>query len=205
MAKIKNLEKWIEQCDECINNSSRVDEYLELIRRIQSVYGCEIVDFENGLNFFKDDASDEELNEGLYDDLETVREKLVNYKNNLKIERQLLKDRLETARREAEERRELGKVEINVSNTNTIDNSLKISIELDKAIKRVNSLPEESISLEEKSRLEDTLSRVEKMSAASKKEETKQKIMDIVKILFDKGVDVLIAVLPYLGKLAQKL
>lgn len=114
-----------------------------------------------------------------------------------------MEDRLETARREAKERRELGKVEINVSNT--IDNSLKISIELDKAIKRVNSLPEESISLEEKSRLEDTLSRVEKMSAASKKEETKQKIMDIVKILFDKGVDVLIAVLPYLGKLAQKL
>lgn len=203
MEKIENLEKWIKQCDECINNSSRVDEYLELIRRIQAVYGCEIVDFENGLNFFKDDASDEELNEGLYDDLETVREKLVNYKNNLEMERQLLEDRLETARREAKERRELGKVEINVSNT--IDNSLKISIELDKAIKRVNSLPEESISLEEKSRLEDTLSRVEKMSAASKKEETKQKIMDIVKILFDKGVDVLIAVLPYLGKLAQKL
>lgn len=87
MEKIENLEKWIKQCDECINNSSRVDEYLELIRRIQAVYGCEIVDFENGLNFFKDDASDEELNEGLYDDLETVREKLVNYKNNLEMER----------------------------------------------------------------------------------------------------------------------
>ena len=91
---------------------------------------------------------------------------------------------------------------INVSANANNSNNININVSLEQTIDSVSKIPDDVMSKEEKEELEDKLSGIDIAVKSGKKEKAKEKIGAVLKFVADKGVDALIAVLPYLGQIA---
>lgn len=85
-----------------------------------------------------------------------------------------------------------------IQNTN---NAVSISVVLSQTIDNINNLPDKSLSTQEKTELKKMLN---ELSGANRKEVSK-KSSRILAWLSDKGVDVVLATLPYIVQLLQQL
>lgn len=102
MGKIDTLQKYIDACDEKRNNPH--DKY-EFIQQVFGVYDNEIENIHSGLDMYRWGHDGKAPD---YDgDIIKIKEKLINYKDNLEMEEQKRKDELELAR--------LGQNNINLS------------------------------------------------------------------------------------------
>lgn len=189
MGEIDTLQKYIDACDEKRNN--RHDKY-EFIQQVFGVYDNEIENIHSGLDMYRWGHDGKTPD---YDgDIIKIKEKLINYKDNLEMEEKKRKDELELAR--------LGQNNINLSANANNSNNINISVTLEQAIKNIEQIPEEIMSKDEKDDLEDKLSGIDAAVKSGKKEKAKEKIAGVLKFLADKGADALIAMLPYLGQMA---
>lgn len=186
MGKIENLDKYIKECDEMMNVDS--EEQLQFITRVVSVYANEITNIREELDAYLLGNSNYAL------DLQNIKAKLINHRDNLELEEQKRKDELELAR--------LKQGHISVSATANNSNEIKINVTLEQALECISKIPDEVMSQEEKDDLEDKLSGIDNAVKTGKKEKAKEKIFAVLKFLMDKGADALIAMLPYLAQMA---
>ena len=195
MGKIVNLDQYILECDKIIEYSWLYDEQdkLEFIRKIEGIYGEEIQGFRRGLEFYERCF---EHGEEIYldDDIQRIRAKLINYKDNLEIEDKKNKQKVEIAR--------LKQANINISANANNSNTINITIILNQAVESISQIPDNILTKEEKEELEDNLYQIDATVRHHKKEKAKEKIFNVSKFLADKGADALIAMLPYLGQMA---
>lgn len=206
MGKIEELNRWIEECDEKIDffevvsqdeDSSRMIE--AIIQRIMGIYASEIKGFEKGLEKYDPLFVHEKPEEYLLDDLKKVKEMLINYRDNLEWENDTRK-----IMEELEElRNKMSSIHVNTNVNTKIENNIDIVISSDDTIKLIKDLPSKVVSDTDKEQIEDKICGIETARAAGDKEKTKQKVYGILKFLADKGTDVLIAVLPYLGEIVR--
>ncbi len=195
MGKIENLEKYITKCDRFIEDKLIYEEKEknDFFMEIESVYGEEIKGFRTGLDFYMPYYGNNETID--FDgDIQKIRAKLINYKDNLEIEEQKRNDELALAK--------LQHGNINVSANASNSNSINISITLDQVIENINQISDDIISKGQKDDLEDKLSGIDAAVKGGKKEKAKEKIVGVLEFLADKGADALIAILPYLGQMA---
>lgn len=186
MGKIENLEKYIKECDS-FNNSTKEIRY-QFVVKIVGIYSDEIKNITEGLAAYAYGSEDYAL------DIEKIKAKLINYKDNLELEEQRRKDELELAR--------LKQGNINLSANATNSNNININITLEQAIENINQIPDDVMTKDEKDDLEDKLSGIDAAVKSGKKEKAKEKIGAVLKFLLDKGADAFIAMLPYLGQMA---
>lgn len=186
MGKIENLERYIKECDEHMNASK--DEQHGFVVKMVGIYSDEIKSIREGLDVYSYGAPSYTL------DIEKMKAKLINYKDNLELEEQKRKDELELAR--------LKQGNINVSATANNSNEINIQITLEQAIEYINQIPDDVMTKKEKDDLEDKLSGIDSAVKSGRKEKAKEKISAVLKFLVDKGADALIAMLPYLGQMA---
>ena len=93
---------------------------------------------------------------------------------------------------------------INISNTNTANATINQNISIDNAIKSINELSNDILDKKSKEYLEEILLAIESLKDTDK-EKTKGKIIKVLKYIADKGIEVCIAILPYLGEIARLL
>ena len=79
----------------------------------------------------------------------------------------------------------------------------QVTITIQQTIESIKSLPTNVLSDEDKEDLEDKLSAIELSSKRDDKQSTINKIGKVLKYITDKGVEVGIATLPYLGEIAK--
>lgn len=195
MGKIENIEKYIAKCDEYIKDRLLFEEKEknDFFMEVEGVYGEEIKGFRTSLDFYEPYIGDKETID--FDgDIQKIKAKLINYKDNLEMEEQKRKDELELAR--------LKQGNINVSANANNSNKVNINITLDQAIENINQIPDDIMTKDEKEELEDKLSGIDAAVKSGKNEKAKEKIGAVLKFLADKGADALIAMLPYLGQIA---
>lgn len=189
MGKIENLDKYIADCDK--QRSGKNEKY-SFLQEVFGVYDDEIKNIHSGLDMYSWHSSGQLVD---YDgDIQKVKAKLINYKDNLELEEQKRKDELELAR--------LKQGNINVSANATNSNEINVNITLEQAIECINQIPDDVMTKEEKDDLEDKLSGIDSAIKSGKKEKAKEKIFAVLKFLIDKGADALIAMLPYLAQMA---
>lgn len=196
MGKIENLEKYIAKCDKFIKDKKiyEEEEKNDFFMEVESVYGEEIKGFRKGLDFYTSYYENGNETIDFDGDIQKIRAKLINYKDNLEMEEQKRKDELALAK--------LQHGNINVSANASNSNSINISITLDQIMENINQISDDIISKDEKDDLEDKLSGIDAAVKSGKKEKAKEKILGVLKFLSDKGADALIAILPYLGQMA---
>ena len=94
MGKIENLEKYIDLCSE---KNISINEKINFLREVIGVYGSEISNMSSGLDSYV--RRHREGHKIDYDgDMDKIKAKLINYKDNLELEEQKRKDELELAR-----------------------------------------------------------------------------------------------------------
>lgn len=189
MGKIENINKYIVECDKERKNDADKNDFL---KEVFAVYGNEIGNIREDLDMYDYHFDNRSVD---YDgDIVKVKAKLINYKDNLELEEQKRKDELEIAR--------LRQGNISISSSSNNSNSINVQISLEQAISTIDKIPDEIMTKEEKENLEDKLSGIDATIRSGKKEKAKEKICGVLKFLADKGVDALIAMLPYLGQMA---
>lgn len=82
--------------------------------------------------------------------------------------------------------------------------TLSMELSFSQAIEKVDALPDESLSEEEKIRLKGLLISIESASKKDKLDVVKP-INEVLKMLIDKGMDVFIAAIPFISKTLEQL
>lgn len=194
MGKIENLNMYIEKCDV----SMQKEDMEILLEEIIHTYAPEIPLITDGLDMYGyGDAS----NINYKGDLRLLKAKLINYRDNLEqeeinVSREIEKLRLQQSILNINN-------STNNTNTNTATASNQVVFTIDQALKNISSLPETVLSSEEKEILEGKLSAIELSLNKKDKGALIDKIGKAVKYISDKGIEVGIAILPYLGEIAK--
>lgn len=190
MGKIENLERYINECEKM--HSKTDAEKDDFITKTILVYENEIKNITYGLDMYAYLSDGTTIDYS--GDLDKVKAKLINYKDNLEVEEQKRKSELELAR--------LKQGNINVSATANNSNNINIQITVEQAIEALERISDDVLTKEEKEELEDKISGIDMAVKSGKKEKAKEKICGVLKFLADKGADALIVMLPYLGQMA---
>lgn len=203
MAKIDTLNNYIFQCEKCIeeNNLKRAE---ELQDEIIGVYSKEIQNIYDNLDNYAPYATVLGAPARQVDfigDIKKIKSKLINYRDNFELE--MMKNSSKAVQNK--------QPYINISNVNDNNNnssanaSSSINFTVEQAINNIQSLPDDVLTSEEKEILEDKLSAIEMALKKKDKEKISSKIGSALKFVAEKGVEVGIAVLPYLGDVAKYL
>lgn len=190
-SEIEMINSDIKECDEYEKENAREQD--DFIRRMEGTYASKIKGFYTGLDSYADDQK--EIDDAIYDNLEKIKEKLINYRDNLELEehRHQIENEIERQPKQTIE------VLANAKNANHI----KVQVSVHQVLETIANLPESVISEEDKEELEDKLAGIE--VSLENKEKVKRKIWRLLRFLADKGADAFIAVLPYLGKISAGL
>lgn len=90
-----------------------------------------------------------------------------------------------------------------ISNNNNANASATVTISISNTIELINQLPPDVLSDQEKEELEEKLSAVEVAKTSGNKEKLMGKVGNVLKYIADKGIEVGIATLPYLGEISE--
>ena len=137
MGKIENLEKYITECEKFIKDKIIYEEKekYDFFMKVESVYGEEIKGFKEGLDFYMPDCWGDNESIDFDGDIEKIKAKLINYKDNLEMEEQKQKDELELAR--------LNQNNINLSANANNSNNINLSITLEQVVKNIEQIPDD--------------------------------------------------------------
>lgn len=197
MGKIDSAQKYIDECTACLEaKDSQMAEKLE--NTIVGVYSKDIDGIKVGLDRYR--ARVVPVGKVIiYDylgDIELLRAKLIHYKEELEAEEF-----------KADMRASIPA--ININNVNENSNSANASnytqVSYEQVIEFIHALPDTSLSASEKEALEDKIGALELAVKNKDKKKAIDKVGGVMKFLVEKGVEVGIAVLPYLGQIAQTL
>lgn len=202
MGKIDLLDNYIKQLSEVNKlDNSQVESLIEDITRVVlspddltalvlDYYWAEDADYSSDIRKLK---SKLEYDKAILMDEQEKANKLE------KVERE--KRELENLRLEVE----LSKSNVTINNTNhnEANATSTVSITIDQTIKAINEIPPEVLSADEKEELEEKLSALEIAKNTGNKEKISAKLGKVLKYVADKGIEVGIAALPYLGEITK--
>ena len=189
MTKIEMIDQYIDKCEKCVENNDP-NEAKIIENTILGIFTKDISGIRTGLDRF----SARVVAPGSavkYDYLGDVM---------------LLKAKLEVYKAELEENEPIHNsplISINNVNKNTNTNSVEIELNYDELIQIINSIPGDQLSNSEKEMLEDKINSVELQISKKDREKASAKLLGVLKFIADKSVDVGIALLPYMGKIAM--
>lgn len=199
MDKIEFVQKYIDKCEEVVRRKNP-SEAEKLQNEIDAVFGYEVEGLHTGLDSHSVQFYEGETVTDWIGDAELLQKKLINYKINLQDQKSERARELELARLHAHN--------ITVDNhsantaTATAEASAVTQVSFEQMIESLNQISDGILSKEEKGELEDKLAAVEANKNGKDKGKLAEKIGAVLKYIVDKGVEVGIAVLPYLGKIA---
>lgn len=90
-----------------------------------------------------------------------------------------------------------------INNNNNASASATVTISISNTIELINQLPPDVLSDQEKEELEEKLSAIEVAKTSGNKEKLIGKVNNVLKYIADKGIEVGIAALPYLGEISK--
>lgn len=202
--KIKKIQEHITLCDKLLSRNEHMEiEIKELQDMIAGVYVGEIPEIydilENPNNSFTNYNNTTYRAEAYLRNITLLKEKLENHICNLELSEKQRSQELELARLKAQP--------INVSQSNSQSNAqnqnINVSITIDQVFEAIKQIPNEILPQENKDELEDKISAVEAAKNSKDKVKLSSKIGAVLKYIVDKGIEVGIAVLPYLGEIAK--
>ena len=92
---------------------------------------------------------------------------------------------------------------INNENKASASSSAVVTVSISNTIELINKLPADVLSNKEKEELEEKLSAIEVARTSGNKEKIVGKVGNVLKYIADKGIEVGIAALPYLGEISK--
>jgi hypothetical protein len=191
MNKLDFIKSYIERCEEVIaSNNYTVAE--ELQNEIIGVFGSEIPDIYNMLDNYSTlgfDDSNENVN--FIGDIKLIKKKLENYYFNIQENIEKMKNDLKLAR--LKQPQVLAHAESNPVQTATVN----VTITIEQTIFKVDSIPEEKLLSADKGSLKEMLYSLDGIKNSKNKSKYWDKAKEVLKFIADKGIDVAIAVLPY--------
>jgi hypothetical protein len=199
MGKVETLKAYITSCTDVLDSKNN-SEAEKLQDKIIGVYYSEIPSITGQLdNYQPSFGSSRAVN--WIGDIEILKAKLINYMDNLEQEDKNRADELEKLR--------LQQSIFSINNNNHNQATAKASSEtsvvitIEQTTEMIQKLPDDVLSQEDKDELEEKLAAVEVARNGKDKEKLASKVGNVLKYITDKGVEVGIAVLPYLGEIAK--
>ncbi len=180
-SKIELINNYIEKCN---THSDRDCE--QLVQNIVAVFKNDIKDITQGLDSYDqvhilEGLNGKKVNLDYYGDIKLLKQKLEYYKATLEYELEKTKDSNTPL--------------ISVSQNQT--NQISINISLEQTITAIEAIPDEKLSQDEKEQLEGKLS---KLNTEKDKSKLWEKAQSVLKWIADKGIEVGIAALPYIAE-----
>lgn len=172
--KINTINRYVEECKRLLD-SSNLEEIKDLIEEIIAVYKNEIPDFTSELYSRSVARMYEKINIiEAKKDLNNISAMLTNYKDNLEIGL-------------GKNHNESNGTNIHIDNSSTATNSVNINISLDQVIKEIYDLPNNILSDDEKSELEDKINSLKVAAETQNKDKIKNKLNSLVNYALEKG------------------
>jgi len=194
MAKAKFVQEYINKCETILEDKD-IKKADILQDDIIAVFEKEIPNICNRLDNYNHYCSDKPVD--FLGDLSKLQQILTNHLADLEREDEIRKDELEKLK--------LKQSILNINNTNTNSANATatstVTITIEQTIKNISQIPDTILSQSEKEELEDKISALEVAKINPTK--LKNKLPGILKYIADKGVDVGVALLPYLGEIAK--
>ena len=128
------------------------------------------------------------------EDICKVKAKLINYKDNLQM-----------AQKERAEALKPQQTSIQIMNHMENNQIVDIGILTGNMLTAAEQLLNVGLTEEECHKIKEILSELKKETDKKETKQAKKILYELVKFLTDKGVDVLIALIPYLGSMAKKI
>ena len=197
MEKYELVTNYIFRCDEILEGLLDFPAK-DLVSEIVAVFQNEISNIATELPAFRFGGTENHMK-----DLIILKAILINYSANLKREDEIRKNDLEKLK--------LQQSIMTINNTNHNEASTEANVNVtvvvtvDQAIESINSLPNDVLSKEEKESLEEKVASLELLTKSGDKEKASKKLGSILKYVADKGIEVGIALLPYLGEISKLL
>lgn len=197
--KAKQLRKHIDECEEVLaeNNPRKAAEQIEMICQ---AYYCGGEEFSIKPAFDKMGniiyESDENL-ENLKCLIKQMEVRLGQWADEYNTQQNELQLKLIEKQNNA-----TNSININHQNNNTANAIINQNINLETTLKSINKISNEILDEKDKKYLENILREIDKLKEQNK-EKTKNKIFGALKYIIDKGIEVGIAILPYLGEVAK--
>jgi len=194
LGKIRDIEELVEKCEDVI-----IHEYTsmakELVEHIISVYSSDIPNCTTGLDLYNFTTCNTITTFTDYiSDLKKLKAKLINYKYEL--------EEKEVARKEIQEIERMKNQAITIHNDNSsyanAFSNVNATVTLEQTVEKLDRL----LSREEIDDLENKLAALELVMKKGDKEKSSIKMRNVLNFIANKGIDVAIAVLPYLCGLA---
>lgn len=192
--KIKKLEEHIEECRNILYKK-KPKEAESQIKKIKKAYEGtkhfntkQYDEYDTGFISMLEANSPLQLNrlEGLISKLEVYRAELIDEYNTQKKQNQTNQQN----------------ININNQNNNTSNASINQNITIKSTIEDINKIPDNILDKEAKEYLEEILYSIETLKEENK-DKAKEKVFKVLKYIIDKGFEVGIAILPYLGEVSK--
>ena len=199
MSKIEIINEYIEKCMDIIS-AKDVIQAQRFQDEIIGVFGSEIPNITSNLdNYVGFYGQSRAVN--YIGDADLLKAKLINYKSNIEMEEKRQADDLEKLRLQQ------SILTINNNNSNNSSSiasaSSTVTISIQQVLENIYKLSDATLSKEEKEVLEEKLSAIEVAKNTKDNAKLSSKIGSVLKYITDKGIEVGIAVLPYLGEISK--
>lgn len=197
MNKLELVEEYIRRADEIIESKNRTTAK-EFTREVIAVFQSEIPKITSQLTAYRFSGDQDDIK-----DTSTLRAMLFNYSTNIRRDDEIRKNDLEKLK--------LQQSILTINNTNQNEASsqansyVTVVVTVTQAIESINNLPDDILSKEEKESLEEKVASLELLTKSGDKEKASKKLGSILKYVADKGIEVGIALLPYLGEISKLL
>lgn len=197
MNKLTLVEEYIHRADEIIETKNQATAK-EFSREIIAVFQSEIPKITSELTSYRYGGQQDDIK-----DTSTLRAMLLNYSTNIRRDDEIRKNDLEKLK--------LQQSILTINNTNQNEASsdananVTVVVTVTQAIESINNFPDDILSKEEKESLEEKVAALELLTKSGDKEKASKKLGVILKYVADKGVEVGIALLPYLGEISKLL
>lgn len=176
-SKIEIINEYIEKCEKCTNLDAK-----KLSEEIIAVYGNEIKGITKNLHSYT--LKPRNMPTNYLGDIRLLKAHLINHKANLENNLSFIEGVTSQI--------------FNIHQTQKTD--VSITITLEQTINLIESIPDEKLSPDEKEQLEGKLS---KLGTEKEKSKVWDKTQSVLKWIADKGVEVGIAVLPYIVEMLK--
>ncbi|WP_317856041.1 hypothetical protein [Chakrabartyella piscis] len=202
MDKIELINSYIEKC-----NHVKREDAKRLASIIYSVFATDIKGLSRGIHQGKVYVIGDVDRYDYLDDIVILKEKLSKYAIDLEDVNREKEYEIEKLRLQAE----VLKSSVTVNNTNNnqsqsqsvSESTANVTISIKQVINRIENLSPNILSDEEKSELEDKMSAIEIAKNSKDKKKLMDKLGSVLEYITNKGVEVGIAVLPYLGDISK--
>ena len=192
-SRIKKLEEYIEECKSVLNRNIPEEAVNQIVKVKKAYEGTkkftiDIIHNYDFDRFYTIDNTPEQLNrlKELIEQMEVYRAELLDEYNTQQNQNQTNQQN----------------ININNQNNNTANASINQNITIKSTIEDINKIPDNILDKKIKEELEEILYSIELLKD-KEKDKTKEKVFKVLKYIIDKGFEVGIAILPYLGEVSK--